>query len=245
MDNGTGQKVELAVNGITLRGMLHIPTESTRKNAILFLHGWTGRPNNRAAAMLARSGFYAMTISMAGHNDSDGDIKKLSRKEALDEALAAYDFLRSNIPAETGIVIVGNSFGGYIAALVAMYRPVSAISLRVPANYQEKGFDEPQWGQGHGNPDVDKWRAEPVKYSDSQALQSVHDFAGPIQIIEAEKDEVVVSQVVANYKNAASDSAQLQYLLMKDWPHSLGDDERRNQQFQKLLLDWLLTIVET
>jgi esterase/lipase len=69
----------------------------------------------------------------------------------------------------------------------------------------------------------------------------VHDFAGPIQIIEAEKDEVVVSQVVANYKNAVSASTQLEYHLMKDWPHSLGNDEQRNKQFQKLLLDWLMT----
>jgi esterase/lipase len=233
------EPVTISVNQQSIRGNLYTPVTAAKTSAILFIHGWTGKPNNNAARVLVGDGFCAMTFSLRGHNDSDGDIHSISRKTSLDDAVVAYDYLRSRISSDTGIIAVGSSYGAYIAALLSVERPLSALSLRVPANYPDVGFDDPQWGRGHEDDVITKWRNSMVHFSDNRALQALHDFAGPVQIIEAEDDELVPSQTIQNYMAAVPDASRLEYHCMKGWPHSLGSDPQRNTDFQKILLDWL------
>jgi len=216
-----------------------MPDGDRQQLAALFIHGWTGKSNDSAAAMLANHGFCAMTINLRGHNSSDGDIKAVSRRQSLADAVAAYDFLRQQLSPDVSIVAVGNSYGGYISALLSQERPLAALSLRVPANYPDEGFDQPQWGNGNDNPVVAKWRAQPLGPSKTRALRAIHNFQGRLQIFEAEYDERVHSQTPKNYRHAVADPSLLEYHLMRGWPHGLGDDAHRNKDFQSLLLVWL------
>ncbi len=231
--------IEFETNGLTLRGDLFEPTSDQKNIACLFLHGWTGRPNIRAAERTANVGYYALTFSFPGHNNSEGDITKLTRKEALESAVAAYDLFKSSIPEGTEIVAIGNSFGGYIAPLLTTQRKVRALSIRVPADYPDDKFDLPQMGQGHDDPEVLRWRHRLHESSETMALRAVHEFTGELQIIEAKLDDLVPHETVHSYANAFADPEKLEYHLMEDWPHSLSDDETRNDQFQELLLTWL------
>ena len=70
---------------------------------------------------------------------------------------------------------------------------------------------------------------------------AIKGFAGPVQIIEAGKDDCVPHRTVENYC-ISSQSNMLAYHLMSEWPHALGGDPTRNFEYQKLLLDWLKTI---
>ena len=232
------EPVELSVDKQAVAGRLYGLQTKIKKPAFLFLHGWTGKPNDNAAETLAKNGYYAMTLIMRGHKGSDGDIKTVTALDSLHDACAAYDFLKTYIGNETPIVVVGNSYGSYIAILLTEKRRVDALSLRVPAGYPDELLGLPKWGKGHDDPIVAKWRTERTHYSDNKALHLLHDFKGPVQIIEAERDDVVPHQTVMNYKNAVSNETQLNYHFMKDWPHSLGTDRNRNQQFQQLLVTW-------
>lgn len=236
------EPVELIVDGQKVRGRFYVPDSEPKKLAVLFLHGWTGKPNDRAAEFLARHGYYALTISYRGHNDSDGDINKITRQDSLNDALAAYDFLRQHTSETTKIVLVGNSYSGHIASLVSGERAVAGMSLRVPAAYIDAGFDRPRFDQGAENPVVMQWRQQPHSYTENTGLQKIHDFAGPIQIMEAEHDDIVPHQTVQNYLDAVRDKSKLEYALLKGWPHSMGDDADRNTEFQQLLLQWLQKI---
>lgn len=233
------EKVEFDGGGLTLRGDLFIPRSDTKKVAVLFIHGWTGKPNNLAAEVVAAEGYNALTFSFEGHNNSDGSMDTITRKSALNNAVKAYDFLREAVGPESKIVVVGNSFGGYIAALLTTVRECSDISLRVPANYLDQRMDEPQNGQGHENPKVTEWRLKKLDHSSTEALHSVHNFTGHIQIIEAEMDELIPHQTVKNFVDACSDSAKVDYHVMAGWPHSLSSHEGRNKEFQELLISWL------
>ncbi len=228
--------IEFQVNGLTLRGNIYNPDQNDPKLALLFLHGWTGRPNEAAAAFLANRGFITMTFSLSGHNNSDGELADQTRQKSLQEVIAAYDLLRARTKAK--IVVAGNSYGGYMSALLTAERPLAAVSLRVPANHPDEHFDDKQLGQLD---DVlkQKWREIPLDYNATSSLKALHNFAGPIQIIEAELDEMVPSQTVKNYVNAVTDKSKLDYHLMKGWPHSLGDSQERQRQFRDILLNWL------
>ena len=234
------EPVEISVDGLTLRGNLYLPGKNAKNLAILFLHGWTGLPNEAAAQMLVQNGYTVMTICLSGHGKSDGIIEDQTREKSLKEILAAYDYLKSEISSDMPIGVVGNSYGGYMAAILASQRHVLCLQLRVPANYPDERFDELQLPQSPTmNPELFEWRNRALSPDSTKSLRAISDFSGPIQIIEAEEDERVPHQTVQNYVNAVKDKSKLDYHWMKGWPHSLGEDPERNRQYQEMLLTWL------
>ena len=227
---------------ITLRGSLFEPSENAKNQAVLFLHGWTGGENTNAAEHLADNGYYAMTFSLPGHNDSDGDINILTRDESYSAVQQAFNVFKSMIPDNMPIAIVGNSYGSYMAALASNEPDVNAISLRVPANYPDAKSNQKQAGQGHIDPGIMQWRRTLLSHTETKALRAVHEFGGKVQIIEAELDEMVPHETVQSYVNAVSNPEKLEYHFMEGWPHSLGNHPERNKQFQDILLNWLNTL---
>jgi esterase/lipase len=238
------EPIEFIVDGLTLRGNLFRPAGEEKPVGMLFLHGWTGKPNNEAAAFLAENSYWAMTFSLSGHEGSDGTIEDQTRAKSLKEVLAAYDLFKSKLPADFKIGVPGNSYGGYLAAVLTAERPLACIQMRVPADYTDEGFEELRAGKGSENPEVMKWRHQSRDPNATKSLRALHAFKGPIQIIETELDDVVPHQTVQNYIEAVADKSQLDYHFMKGWPHSLGDDPERNRQYQAILLDWLNKQVE-
>jgi esterase/lipase len=237
----TAKDVELFVNDQKLSAKLFKPDGTPKKLALLFLHGWTGQPNEIAAAFMAEQGYYCLTIRMRGHPGSEGDIKAITAADSMADAVTAYAYLRSQVPQGTGIAAVGNSYGGFIAAVLSDRLELAALSLRVPANYPDEHFHLSKWGRGHDDPLVDAWRYAPHAPADNHALGAIHDFTGPIQIIEGGQDKVIPHQTVQNYVDAAS-PAQLEYVIMKDWPHSIGDNAQIQQEFHELLIKWVNSV---
>ena len=63
----------------------------------------------------------------------------------LRDVLAAYDELVSHpMVDERSIAVDGSSYGGYLAAILTTLRPVRWLALRVPALYQDGGWDLPK-----------------------------------------------------------------------------------------------------
>lgn len=233
------EPVLIDVDGLKLRGKTFTPETNQKNIAILFLHGWTGPTNENAAELLATNGFGAMTISLSGHNDSDGKLEDQTRSKSLQQVLAAYDYFRSFLPEHVRIGVAGNSYGGYLATLLSSERPLACIQMRVPANYPDDNFDNIQLGQGAENPAIMSWRQQRLDPSSTKSLRALNNFQGPVQIIEAELDDSVPHQTVQNYVEAVGDKTKLDFHFMKGWPHSLKTDPVRNKQYQTILLDWL------
>ncbi len=231
--------IAIKVDDQKMWSTFYTPKKPAQKLAALFVHGWTGKPNEAAAMILAQHGYYCLTISLRGHGKSDGDIRTITTQDSFKDALAAYDFLKARLPHDVGIIAIGSSYGSYISALLSAQREIAALSLRVPANYADGDLSQPKWGHGNEDPKVAAWRLIPITYAENHALKAVHDMKGGVQIIEAENDEVVPHQTVLNYCDAVSNQKLLDYHYMKTWPHSLGDDSRRNQKYQEILLNWL------
>jgi esterase/lipase len=233
------QPIEFVVNGLTLRGNIYTPEEAPKNLALLFLHGWMGMPNEQAAEALAKNGYYAMTFSLSGHNDSDGKIEDQTRDKSLSEVIAAYEYFRNTLPKDVKIGAVGTSYGSYLAVLLSKVRPLVCLQLRVPANFWDEHFDEPQIDQSGDNSEVRQWRQRPLNFNATRALMAVHNFEGPIQILEAEQDDVVPHQTVQNYVDAVRDKSKLDYRVMNGWGHGIGLEPARNLEFQQVLLNWL------
>lgn len=230
------QPIEFNIDGLVLRGNLRIPKSNSKSLAVLFIHGWTGLPNEDAAKVLAENGFSTLTFSLSGHNKSDGRLEDQTREKSLKEILTAYDLFKNKLPKEIKIVAAGNSYGGYFAAILSKERPLIAVQMRVPANYPDEGFRDQQLGQSDK---IMEWRSKVLNPDATRSLRALHKFQGTVQIIEAEIDDRVPHQTVQNYVEAVSDKSKLDYHFMKGWTHSLGVDKKRNKQYQDILLNWL------
>jgi esterase/lipase len=231
------QTIHFTSQGETSTGHLfQADPETKRPLAFLFIHGWTGHQNLEAAKALADLGFTSLTYGMRGNGESPGDIAKLSRADYLEDACAAYDYLKQQIGGSTAIGVVGSSFGSYLAVHLSQARPVTCLSLRVPANYPDAGFNQPQQPQIIGGK-AKYWWEQTQNASQNQTPAILKDFNGSVQIIEAEKDEVVPHQTVANYLNVAN-KTRLDYQVMPAAPHRLATPQL-SAEYRQLLTSWV------
>ena len=234
--------IDFIVDRNKLKGTLVFPEKLKQKNpAILFIHGWASKRerNYQYAKSLAKLGYISFLFDMRGHGDSEGNIHTATTKEFLDDVLAAYDYLVNVVGVDKeSIVVVGSSFGGYLAALLAARRNVKRLVLRVPADYPKDAFNKPKMQtSGSGNPDVFAWRKQPRNPGETFALTAIADFNGKILIIESEKDDAVPHETVQNYANAVKDKSRLIHIVMRNAPHSIKEGPFRDE-VEKILVGW-------
>ena len=239
MENeNTPRKIEFHSNQYLLQGNLHVP-ERHNGRSILFIHGWnsTRTKDNEYSTKLKELGFVCMTFDMSGHGESTGDSTKISRKQFLDDAIAAYDFLTEQDGIdERNVIVISSSFGCYIASILISKRSVKQLSLRVPQNYPDIGFDRPKVNL-HGTKLTD-WRQKSRKHSETYSQQSLHNFDGKVLIIDSEFDKYVTKQTIENYRNAVSNRDKLTYEYMQDTNHGLRTNKEK-RGYVKILKDWL------
>lgn len=223
-------------DGDKVAGNIFKPAKSSNL-AFLLIQGWTGHQNVAAAQALADLGFASMTYDMRGNGESEGDLSKLSRADFLNDAVIAYDYLKQQLGDHAQIGVIGSSFGSYTGVLLSERRPVVCLSLRVPANYPDEGFDKPQLAQKYESQDFVEWRKKKLSYTENRALTALRNFKGKVQIIEAGADEMVTHQVIENYVDAVFDDQQLDYAFMKGAPHSLMNGQLA-EEYVDLLSRW-------
>jgi pimeloyl-ACP methyl ester carboxylesterase len=224
-------EVELRADDQRLAATVFEP-ETPNGRGILFLHGWRSSQFSprQFARKLSDYGFTCMPFDMRGVGDSDGDILKQTRVNYVDDCLAAYDSLASRVG---DIAVVGSSFGAYLACLLTQKRSVSTLVLRVPANYPNEGFDQPQ-ALLSDRLDEERWKLQHDQTSPSYAVDALTAFSGPSLIVEAENDEIVLHDTVMRYVNAARNGT---HVVVSNAPHSLVNAELR-RDYQDLLVDW-------
>ena len=227
------QKLSFTNKGCKLDATIFYPPTKKEKNpTILFVHGWTSEKERsyQYAQALSQLGFICFLFDLRGHGKSEGDIKSFTIREFLDDVLAAYDYLINVEGVENdNISAVGSSFGSYLIALLSEKRILKNLSMRVPADYPNKDFDESKYkASGSDNPAIVEWRNKEKKPDETYALQAIHNYKGNIQIIESEKDTVVPHQTVQNYVNAITDKSKLTHVLLVNAPHSIPEGKFRD-----------------
>lgn len=235
--------ISFTSEGDKIAGNLFLGVKSTNV-AFLLIQGWRGHQNIAAAQALATLGFTSMTYDMRGNGDSEGNLERLSRADFLSDASVAYDFLKQQVGERTHIGVIGSSFGSYTAILLSERRPIMCLSLRAPANYPDDGFDKPQLAQKYESQDFAEWRKRKLSYPENLALKALHGFKGEVQIIESGADEIVAHQVIENYIDVITDKQRLDFVVMKDAPHRLANEQLTNE-YIGLLTRWAKQFVNS
>jgi uncharacterized protein len=197
--------------------------------AFVVTHGWGSERPTDIPAALAGAGYPALAHDLRGFGESTADLAAISRADWVGDVVAVIDRLRELAPGAR-VALVGASFGGYLSLLAAAERDVVALSLRVPANYPDDGFAEPHQPRWTG----DARSEADLQPADSKALRALRAFAGPVQLVIADGDEVIPAQTFEDYAAAVEPSRLTRYTL--SGPHHLATPELRGEYIAALLV---------
>lgn len=133
--------VEINHQGMTLRGMEHLP-EGENLPAVILFHGFTGNKlePHRMFLHISRSleakGFASFRFDFLGSGESDGDFKDMTVSKELDEARTIFNYVKSHPRINPKrIIVLGFSMGGLVASLLAgeLGDAVERLILMAPA----------------------------------------------------------------------------------------------------------------
>lgn len=235
--------VAIAVDEHKLAGTLVTP--GTLIPGVLFVHGWGGSQQQYVsrARSVAGLGCICLTFDLRGHAGTRAQYETVTREDNLRDVTAAYDTLsRQRGVDRSSIAVVGSSYGGYLAALLTLQRPVRWLALRAPALYKDSDWELPK-GQLRKRQELDAYRLRQVLPEESRALAACAAFAGHALVVESEQDSVIPAQVTGNYRNALANAASLTARCLEGADHGLTDD-RWQRAYTTVLVDWLREMVQ-
>lgn len=210
------EAVELPLDGIVLRGMVHRPTVAGRYPAVVLYHGFTGQKTEknflfvRLSRALAAAGFVCVRFDFSGSGESDGDFAAMTFSGEVAEAKQILAYTLGLPFVDPGrVCLVGLSMGGAIASIVAGDEPakVRALVLWAPAgNMPElmKALETPERLaelEKHGRMDIGGlWlgRSFLADLAGWDIYGRAAGFPGPVLLIHGDADEVV--PIAASYR---------------------------------------------
>lgn len=231
------RKIEFFVGKQKVKGTLILPNSIKSKlPAVLLIHGWTSSEKGyipRAQA-ISKLGYICLTFNLRGHGNSDGELDKLSRRNHLQDVIAAYDFLASQKGVEKDrIGVIGSSYGGYMASLLSVKRRIKWLVLRAPAIYSDKSFTTPS---GKIN------REDSLKYfniktnkNNNLALKSLSKYRGDVLLITSGKDEIIPKQTIQNYIDAINHEVNFDHLIIKGANHAFGKNTTNTKWLKQFI----------
>jgi pimeloyl-ACP methyl ester carboxylesterase len=235
-------KFDIVVDGQHIAGTLVSP--STTMPGVLFVHGWGGSQQQYLARAqeIAALGCIGLTFDLRGHAKTDSQQETVSREDNMRDVLAAYDELVNHPMVDaSAMAVVGSSYGGYLAAILATLRPVKWLALRVPAIYKDAGWELPK-KQLHKDPDLLAYRRREVRPDKNRALKACAAFKGDILIVESENDDTVPHETIANYLEASKHAHSLTYRVIEGADHGLSA-EPAQRAYTALLVGWFTEMV--
>ncbi|MCT8978713.1 alpha/beta hydrolase [Clostridium sp. CX1] len=119
--------IEIQNNGLTLRGMLHIPEIIKEKIPIVCIfHGFTDNKVGphfifvKLSRMLEAKGIASIRFDFSGSGESDGEFVNMTISKELDDAKAILNYAKSLDFVDTNnIGLLGFSMGGAVASMLA------------------------------------------------------------------------------------------------------------------------------
>src|SRR5712692_6791459 len=141
----TEEAVTFPSNGLTLSGVVHVPSGmrlGERRAAFLVLHGFgsnkTSSNTMQPTKVLSELGYVVLRFDMRGCGDSEGEFGRVICLEQVEDTRSALTFLAKHPAVDPErIGVIGSSFGGAVAVYA------DGVDERVAALVSNGG-----WGDG-------------------------------------------------------------------------------------------------
>ena len=210
--------------------------------AVLWLQGFTstidGHSEGCERMSVASSVSFAI-LNYAGHGNHPVPLEQATRKQQFEEVCAAYDELVSR--GFDKIIVIGGSFGGYMAALLAGVRKPQTVVLRAAANYKDEEFEHPysETTESKEGEAKDLYRKSIDKTYSNKANEALKAFDGTSYIIEHEADTVIAANIPQSYYHVAKHG---NYIVIRGLEHSPKHMTNAVEWFD-IVERWIQTII--
>lgn len=210
----------LEQNGDAIPWRLFTPDNASIEFCVFWIQGWSSSMDSHREGverMSDQTGLSFATLDPAGHGLHQVPLDESTRKQQHEEVVAIFDELKNR--GFEKIIVIGGSFGGYLAALLTGKRPVHAAVLRVPANYPDDEF-EIFFKESLRSKDYVaymKTKDSDNMLTNSMATAAIKNFDGFVYVLEHELDEVVPAKVPQHYFKVARHG---NYLIIPQTKHS-------------------------
>lgn len=198
--------------GIRLNGLFYKPNKVNENFTLLFLHGNAGNVLSHFSIVhhLALQGFQVLLFDYSGFGLSGG---KATRKNALRDACAALDYLRSRKDVvNTNVVIYGQSLGGNMAPEVARLNKEKVRAVVIEGAFSSHD-DIAAHATGLG------FIAHMGVREEYSAINAVKKWHRPLLVIHSREDSIIPFQMGIKIFEKASEP-KIFYAI--DKPHIAG-----------------------
>ncbi|MEI7579931.1 MAG: alpha/beta fold hydrolase [bacterium] len=215
----------------------YLPVGVSRDIGLFFIHSSNvfQDENLDVSEQLQKNGFTCFTFDMQGNKLDIGKEQTFTIADNFQDILKAFDYFQKQGDFKE-IIVIGSSYGGYLAAWLSGQRKFASLILRAPQIYPNQMISLSK--KAEDKLFTKLWRQQVIKLEDSLALQALYKFPGRVLLISSENDEKVSPQTIKSYAAAASNSANLTEILMSGLGHKLETPEQR-LQFAGIIKNWL------
>lgn len=178
-------------------------------------------------------------VDYAGQGNSTIKLDDSTRQMQIDEVCVLYDRL-----VELGyskFIVLGNSLGSYLTAMLIESRMTECIVLRAPSIYPDNELTVAH----HDKDGEDKlaarktWRSNVSAHDDIRALHSIENFTGDVYVIQHDQDEVIPANIPRAYYERAVSSNYIHIPNCHHTPKTMSDPET----YHSIIEAWLETII--
>ncbi len=216
-------------------------TTVNNKNVLLFFAGYGSdkeRNHEFLKGLVEHTGLSVICMNLSGHGKQPVfELDETRPSQHIIEAASLYEWAQEHF-SSARITLMGNSYGGYIAAQLSTYKKIDALILRAPAIYPANDLVSKQSNIDRGailstyRKDKDALKSNPLLIR----LSKPHDFASLVMVHD--EDEDVPKQTTDSYKKALGGSSYLGEGIQ----HSFGSPNNNKESvssYLTFLYEWL------
>jgi pimeloyl-ACP methyl ester carboxylesterase len=206
---------------------------------LLVVPGWSSNKQNYedlAGAITKQTDSAALVLDLAGHGDSPFRLPDLMPAQNLLDLMNAYDWLWRKHPDKT-INVMGTSYGAYLSAWLAAYRPLSKLVLRAPAIYRPEDLYM-YWGDIDREETRLEYRSDAAAVAKHPVFAAVSGFKGRALVVVHEQDE----EIPPATSDAYIEAFHADKYLAEGLSHKMAQWKSERSKiiaYQKAIADWL------
>lgn len=192
---------------------------------LLVLPGWDddGKPQFDALnASLSDRGWRCRRAHLPDASWPAAERAAQTRDDGLRSALKDYDDLVASTPGPpAAVALLGFSYGGYMATLLAGARPVDWLVLRSPAIYPDADWAVPK--EELDKRALDDYRHRPLGPGDNDALRCCAAFRGHVLLVDSGCDAIIPAALIQSYAQAFDQARSLTRHTLPGADHALSE----------------------
>lgn len=232
----TPQVVKIPCLGYEITADWHKGSEEI---VVLILIGFDSerkRYNSLSQKIQQTSGGSVVIFDYSGHGESPLQLKDTSPAQHFLEVITVFDWMKKKY-SKAKIVVMGSSYGGYLATQLTKYRKFGVLVLRVPAIYHPSDFYT-LWRDMYSDLRRLAYLKDKEAVKKHPLLKPASEFSGKTLLVVHGKDEIIPKALTDIY----ADVFKPEIIIAKDFKHSVGDSnvsaERLNAYEQKIA-NWI------